>query len=121
PARYRKPRDRDEAAYTHGDDHVERLFPRELPRVLLTHTRPDPFVGALRRLDTGPETTLALGLINHGGTMDVPGLLFANRSTWAHVVEAAAFVLGLDRGRLLDAHELAAIDGIGDPATILQP
>lgn len=121
PARYRTPRDGDEAAYTHSDDQVERLFPPELPRVLLTHTRPEPFLGALRRLDTGPATTTALGLINRGGTMDVPGLLFANRCTWAHVVEAAAGVLGLDRTRLLDASELAAIDGAGNPATILQP
>jgi len=121
PARYRTPRDRDEAAYTHTNDQVRRLFPPELPRVLLTHTRPEPFLGALRRLDTGPATTTALGLINRGGTMDVPGLMFANRCTWAHVVEAAAGVLGLDRAQLLDAQELAAIDGAGNPTTILQP
>ncbi|EIM00608.1 xylulose 5-phosphate 3-epimerase [Rhodanobacter thiooxydans] len=120
PARYRTPRDRDEAAYVHGDGQVRRLFPDDLPRVLLTHTRPEPYLGALRRLDTGPATTTALGFINHGGTMDVPGLLFANRCTWAHVVEAAAGVLGLDRTRLLNAQELAAIDGTGDPATVLK-
>lgn len=121
PARYRTPRDHHEATYVHGDDQVQRLFPDMLPRVLLTHTRPEPFLGVLRRLDTGPATTAALGFINHGGTMDAPGLLFANRCTWAHVVEAAAFVLGLDRARLLDTRELAAIDGVGDPATILHP
>ncbi len=121
PARYRTPRDHHEATYVHGDDQVQRLFPDMLPRVLLTHTRPEPFLGVLRRLDTGPATTAALGFINHGGTMDAPGLLFANRCTWAHVVEAAAFVLGLDRARLLDTRELAAIDGVGDPAAILHP
>ena len=104
-----------------GGAQVQRLVPDRLPRVLLTHTRPEPFLGMLRRLDTGPATTTALGFINHGGTMDAPGLLFANRCTWAHVLEAAAFVLGLDRARLLDTRELAAIDGVGDPATILHP
>lgn len=121
PARYRMPRDRAESAYTHGDDQVWRLFPPERPRVLLTHTRPEPFLGVLRRLDTGPATTAALGFINRGGTMDVPGLLFANRCTWAHVVESSAFVLGMERTRLLDAHELAAIDGVGNPAAVLRP
>jgi phosphoketolase len=121
PARYRVPRDRAEAAYIHGDDQVRPLFPTELPRVLLTHTRPEPFLGVLRRLDTGPATTVALGFINRGGTMNVPGLLFANRCTWANVVESSAFVLGVDRTRLLDAHELAAIDGVGNPAAVLRP
>ena len=119
PGRFRTPRDRDEAAYTHADGQVLSLFPRALPRVLLTHTRPEPFLGALRRLDTGPATTAALGFINRGGTLDVPGLLFANRSTWAHVLDAAAGVLGQPRERLLDEHERAAIDGTGDPAAVL--
>ena len=29
-------------------------------------------------IDTGPATTRALGFVNQGGTLDVPGLLFAN-------------------------------------------
>src|SRR3546814_5081930 len=84
-------------------------------------SRPEPFLGALRRLDTGPATTAALGFVNRGGTLDVPGLLFANRSTWAHVVDAAAHVLGQSRGSLLSEAELAAVEGRGDPATILRP
>src|SRR3546814_19386814 len=66
-------------------------------------------------------TPAALGFVNLGGTLDVPGLLFANRSTWAHVVDAAAGVLGQSRGGLLSEAELAAVDGRGDPATILRP
>jgi phosphoketolase len=120
PGRYHVPRDADEAAYVHPDDRVRMLFPPARPRVFLTHTRPEPFVGALRRLDTGPATTFALGFINRGGTLDVPGLLFANRCTWAHVVDAAALVSKIARATLLGEAELAAIDGTGEPATLLQ-
>ncbi len=105
----------------HSDEDVQALFPADRPRVFVTHTRPEPFLGALRRLDTGPATTAALGFVNCGGTLDVPGLLFANRSTWAHVVDAAASVLGQSRGKLLSEDELMAVDGRGDPATILRP
>ena len=120
PARYRAPRDPGETRYAHADAQVRRLFPRSGPRVFVTHTRPEPFLGALRRLDTGPATTRALGFVNRGGTLDVPGLLFANRSTWAHVVDAAASVLAVPRDDFLSTPELAAIDGNGDPATLLR-
>lgn len=56
-----------------------------------------------------------------GSTPDGRGPLFANRFTWAHVIEAAAGVPGRDRARLLHAQELAAVDGVGDPATIIEP
>lgn len=56
-----------------------------------------------------------------GSTPDARGPLFANRFTWAHVIEAAAGVPGLDRASLLHAQELAAVDGVGDPATIIEP
>src|SRR3546814_13575763 len=78
-------RDPEEARYVHSDTAVQALFPVSRPRVFVTHTRPEPFLGALRRLDTGPATTAALGFVNRGGTLAVPGLLFANRSTWAPV------------------------------------
>jgi len=120
PARYRTPRDADEARYIHDDAHLQSLFPPGLPRVFLTHTRPEPFLGALRRLDSGPATTAALGFINRGGTLDVPGLLFTNRSTWAHVVDAAARVLGVARESLLSVEAVAAIDGHGEPATLFR-
>lgn len=120
PARYRTPRDADETRYTHADAQLQTLFPPGRPRVFLTHTRPEPFLGALRRLDTGPVTTAALGFINRGGTLDVPGLLFANRCTWAHVVDAAVHVLGIARDNLLSGAEAAAIDGHGEPGTLFR-
>ena len=100
---------------------VLRHFPTGTPRVLVTHTRPEPYLGALRRIDTGPATTRALGFVNQGGTLDVPGLLFANGCTWAHTVAAALAVLGRPVDDGLRADEQAALAGRGDPTLITRP
>lgn len=118
PGRFRAARDDTEAAYVHGDDAVARFFPAGMPRVFLTHTRPEPYLGALRRIDDGPARTMALGYINRGGTLDVPGLLFANRCTWAHAVAAAAQVIDHPREHLLSEEECTAVDGRGDPRVL---
>ena len=101
-----------------GDDALLAVFPPGTPRVFLTHTRPEPFLGALRRIDTGPATTGALGFINRGGTLDVDGMLFANRCTWAHALVEVARVLSLSSDSLLDDEELAAVEGRGDPKVL---
>lgn len=121
PARLRTPRDDLEATRVLKDDEIAPIFPPGTPRVFITHTRPEPFLGALRRIDTGPATTEALGFINRGGTLDIDGMLFANRSTWAHIVAAAGRVLSHNISELLHADELAAIEGHGNPATLRQP
>lgn len=121
PGKLRTPRDEHEASYVLDDDSLAVLFPTNTPRVFITHTRPEPYLGVLRRIDTGPETTKALGFINHGGTLDVEGLMFANRSTWAHIVEAAAVVLSISPNQLLNEDELAAIQGRGDPTLLWRP
>lgn len=119
PSRFRAPRDGIEASCTVDDPTLTALFPASLPRVILTHTRPEPMLGLLRRLDGGPRNTTALGYISRGGTLDVNGMLFANRCTWAHAVDAAAVLAGWDPATLLDPAERAAIDGRGDPADLL--
>ncbi|MCD9029030.1 xylulose 5-phosphate 3-epimerase [Luteimonas sp. BDR2-5] len=119
PGRLRIPRDAIEAAFVADEATVQALFPPGLPRVLLAHTRPEPMLGVLRRLDDGPAATRALGYISRGGTLDVPGMLFANRCTWAHAVDAAAAVAGWPRGEVLDAARLRAVDGAGSPADLL--
>ncbi len=118
PGRLRIPRDGIEAGFTDDDATVAALFPPDLPRVILTHTRPEPILGLLRRIDTGPATTRALGYISRGGTLDVPGMLFANRCTWAHAVDAAAAVAGWQREDVLDEAQRNAVDGCGDPAAL---
>ncbi len=115
PGRFRSPRDPLEAAYAADDAMLANYFPADIGRVLVTHTRPEPMLGALRRLDGGPRRTRALGFINRGGTLDVFGMLFANRSTWAHALEAASEIIGCDRAEFLSDAEMRALDGRGDP------
>lgn len=118
PGRLRAPRDTREGDYVLDDAALEAIFPADTPRVFVTHTRPEPYLGALRRVDTGPRTTRALGFINRGGTLDVDGLMFANRCTWAHILEAAGEVMSIPMEDLLDEDELAAVSGRGDPACL---
>lgn len=117
PGRFRVPRDDREAE--HVTPAID-LFPAtQAVRVVLTHTRPEPMAGLLRPLDTGSRSTRVLGFVSRGGTLDVGGMLFANRTTWAHAVVAAADVGGLDVAHLLDEPELRAVQGIGDPRAVM--
>lgn len=119
PGRFREPRDAMEAAALAPRELRERLFPAcGVVRVFLTHTRPEPFLGAVRPLDTGPTRARALGYINRGGTLDVLGMLFANRSTWAHAIAAVAESLGMPPDRVLSDDELLAVRGEGNPQAV---
>ena len=121
PGRFRAPRDPIERSFTASDAELAVLFPPLLPRVIVTHTRPEPMLGLLRRLDGGPARTVAHGYISRGGTLDVAGMLFANRSTWAHLAESAARLLNRPRDQFLSTAECAAIDGNGDPHDLITP
>jgi phosphoketolase len=116
PARLRAARDQTEARYVATDEAVLAIYPTGTPRVFVCHTRPEPYLGALRRVDTGPRTTRALGYMNRGGTLEVDGMLFANRCSWLHVLDAVADVLAMPRDDLLSTDEIAALEGRGDPA-----
>ncbi len=118
PGRFRAPRDEIEAAHVVSAEALEALFPRRLPRLILTHTRPEPMLGLLRRLDGGPERTRALGYLSRGGTLDTPGMLFANRCTWAHAAVACADLLGADAADVLTPGELAAVRGEAHPRVL---
>jgi len=115
PGRFRAPRDDIEAGFTATDAEVAAAFPPHLPRLILTHTRPEPMLGLLRRLDGGPRRTSALGYVSRGGTLDVSGMLFANRCTWAHAAFEAAALIGSVPCDVLDDRECAALVGKAHP------
>lgn len=118
PGRFRLARDEREAGHLNAA--IDDLFPAAQDvRVILTHTRPEPMVGLLRRLDTGAHKTRVLGFLSRGGTLDVGGMLFANRTTWAHAIVAAAQAAGLELQQLLDPAELQAVQGAGEPHVIM--
>ncbi len=119
PGRFRAPRDEREQDFVAGDQALRALFPETAAvRVIVSHMRPEPTLGLMRRIDTGARQTRALGYQARGGTLDVAGMLFANRCTWAHVAAEAAQGLGVDPQSLLSAEEWAAVQGRGDPRVI---
>ncbi|MGH7265199.1 MAG: xylulose 5-phosphate 3-epimerase, partial [Candidatus Rokuibacteriota bacterium] len=119
PGRFREARGEREARHRAPDAVRTRLYPDAVAaRVFLTHTRPETSLGVLKPLATG-AATVALGYTNHGGTLSVGGLLFVNRATWAHVLEAVARVTGLPRAALLTEAELAALDRRAQPVGVI--
>jgi phosphoketolase len=127
PGRFRTPRDAGERAHAVPDAVRERILPARLDRrVLAFHGHPEALLGTLGplrplRIGPGDTRTLCLGFTNHGGTLDVGGMLFVNESTWAHVVLASARVLELAPERVLDEDERAALAGKRSPQGVIVP
>jgi phosphoketolase len=121
PGRFRAPRDSRERGHLAPADVVERCYPAAVaPRIFLAHTRPESLLGALGPLHTGAATA-GLGFTNQGGTLSIEGMLYANGSSWAHALAAAARLLGLSREQLLDETECAALDGRASPEGVIVP
>jgi phosphoketolase len=119
PGRFRAPRGPREAAHMVSHAVRSRLYPDSAPtRLFLTHTRPEPLLGVIHPLCTGPLTA-GLGFTNHGGTLDTGGMLFVNGATWAHAVERVASLCGIDPATLLTDEEQAALGGRVSPQDVL--
>lgn len=121
PGRFREPRDPEEALALAPLSVREALFGNTAcARLLLTHTRPEPLLGVLQPLDNNPAWRLrALGYRNRGGTLNVAGMLYANRCSWVHALAACADALKLPRSALLGAEELAVLEGEGDVLKVI--
>ena len=119
PGRFRAARSEGERAHVATAALRAELYPEEVPaRVFVTHTRPEPLLGTLQPLNTGGRTA-GLGFVNHSGTLNVAGLLFVNRCSWAHVLAETARVLDLPREGVLTPEELAALDGKASPEGVI--
>ena len=120
PGRFRTPRSEHEKAHLVPTQLQAELYPNSVPaRVFVTHTRPEPLLGTLQPVNTGSDRTAALGFINQGGTLNVPGMLFVNRCTWAHILMEVGRVLDMLQEELLASEELAALSGRASPEGIL--
>jgi phosphoketolase len=121
PGRFRRARSHAEELHMASASALERLFPVETQaRLFVTHTRPEPVLGLLDSWHTGPQTR-GLGYINQGGTFDTPGMLFANRCSWAHCVAEAARLLNTPREELLSQSETQGLDGLASPHGVIIP
>jgi phosphoketolase len=106
PGRFREPRDGREAATLASQKIVNTLFPVSVKcRVFLGHMRPEALRGVLTPLDIDRKHSKFLGYINQGGTLDDPGMLYINRSSWLHVLRAAAETMERPAGDFLTAKE----------------
>ena len=115
PGRFRRPRDAREALYVHDETRRRTILPQAGNRIFVCHTHAEIMTGVLRPLDTGAEGTHFMGYRNRGGTLDVFGMLFANRQTWAHIVEKAADILAAPYQDWLSPQQLDALRGQGCP------
>ncbi len=120
PGRFRLPRNDREKAHLAAAPFQAELYPSSVTaRLFVTHIRPEVLLGVLQPLHTGFGQTSALGFINQGGTLDVSGMLFMNRSTWAHILWEANRLLGIPAEELLTREELDALRGRTSPQGIL--
>ncbi len=120
PGRFRLPRTEREKAHLTPSQLQSDLYPEDVPaRLFVTHTRPEVLLGVLQPLHTGFGQTGALGFINQGGTLNVPGMLFINRCHWGHLLLEIAHLLKLQDEELLTSKELTALRGKTSPEGIL--
>jgi phosphoketolase len=120
PGRFRVPRSDGEREHAAPADLRNELYPEAVSaRLFVTHTRPEPMMGTLQLLHTGGDRCVALGFVNRGGTLNVGGMLFINRCTWAHILAAVARILDLPREDLLTSEELTALDGRASPEGVI--
>lgn len=122
PGRFRMPRDAREAESMGKPELIEELFPNTVSaRVFVTHTRPGAMIGTVWPLLINPVQSPVLGYLNQGGTLDENGMLFANQSTWAHVVAASVVALSDQPEVLLNEDEFGALMGVSEPGAIFKP
>jgi phosphoketolase len=120
PGRFRYPRSDGERDHVVPESRRSALYPEATPwRLFVTHTRPEPLAGVLQPLHTGHGQTSCLGFLGQGGTLTVAGMLFVNRSSWVHILDDAARLLGLPRQDVLTEEELAALDGQASPHGVI--
>lgn len=121
PARFRRPRDSYEHTVALEDQHKARLFPDSYTyRIAVVHTRPEVFAGHTAPFFTDDNKHRVLGYINRGGTLDEFGMLFTNRSTWAHVIQEYALLSKQPLSNFLNHEEVDAVHGVGQPL-VLRP
>jgi len=119
PAKFRSGRDPLERSFVANDTLIAELFPSTAKsQVFLVHQRTENFYGVISKLDQNRNTKV-LGYINRGGTLDTFGMLFANRTTWAHAVSKICNSLKLHLKDLLNSEQIAALNCTGDPLALM--
>ena len=88
PGRFRAPRDARERGVMAPADVRAHLLP-DVPTIVVTHTRAEPMLGLLSAGRRSTRPLRVLGYTNHGGTLDVAGMLRANGCTAEDILTVA--------------------------------
>lgn len=116
PGKLRLPRSLNELRYVLDDRVIENFYPANInKRVFLLHTRPEPIIGVLRRIDTGFANAKFLGYINKGGTLSTKGMLYTNFCSHLHVIKEISHLLSIPLNLLLDNKYIQMLENKGDP------
>jgi phosphoketolase len=119
PGKFRNARNPSEQAHLADKKVIANILPPKIRNVvLMTHNRPELLTGMLSPLLQGRHYS-ALGFINEGGTLNVAGMLFVNKCTWAHAVLEVSKLEGVSKEKLLSEAEIKAISGKLPPAGII--
>lgn len=116
PGRFRAARDEFERAHLTDAVTQTGLYPEHSRyRIFASHTRPEAIAGLLQGSKISALENIYLGYRNRGGTLDINGMLFANRCTWGHILARAAETMKVNPAEWLDPEQLAAVNGLGNP------
>lgn len=118
PSRLRAPRTDRESKHCPTAEALGRLFGTAEACVVVTHTRPEPMLGLLHPILPGRRSA-ALGYVGAGGTLTTAGLLFANRTSYIHVLKACSENANISPTILLRPAEIDALEGRGDPNHVI--
>lgn len=119
PGRFRNARSMGEEKHLADKKIIKEILPDNIKNVvMLTHTRPELITGTLQPLLNGRKS-VTLGFINEGGTLNVQGMLFVNKCTWAHSLKSVADISGIALTKLLGDDEIKAISGKLSPVGVV--
>ncbi|PIR37741.1 MAG: xylulose 5-phosphate 3-epimerase [Alphaproteobacteria bacterium CG11_big_fil_rev_8_21_14_0_20_39_49] len=119
PGKFRKPRNKGEEKHQAPKKIVDRLFPFSARKVIvMTHNRPELITGIMQPMLNGRSFS-TMGFIGEGGTLDIEGMLFVNKCSWAHVVQEFAIHNDINPEMLLTPQEYRAVRNIMSPCGVI--
>lgn len=119
PGKFRNKRSKEEHEFQVSESIKTHILPNHVEHTqIVTHTRPEIIAGSLTDW-IGKRSVSQFGFINHGGTLNAEGLLFINKTSWAHLLFNAARHLNINEGEILTQDELEALEGKRSPEGII--
>lgn len=118
PGKFRNPRNDGEAKHIANEVIQKNILPDSVKNLLIVcHAHPEVAIGTLQPLWQGKNVS-ALGFINQGGTLNVDGMMFVNKCSWAHILQQVEKISDM-KINLLNDQEKQALSGKISPENII--